>query len=50
MTHFIYTHKQKQFLMKVALIIMYLNESMLQLYQTYKNVLEKVQTELLFRS
>ena len=32
MTHFIYTHKQKQLLMKVVLMIMYLNKSMLQLY------------------
>ena len=36
MTSFIHTQKQKQLLMKVTLI-MYLNQSILQLYQIYKN-------------
>ena len=42
MTHFIHTQKQKQLLMKVTLMIMYLNHSTLRLYQTYKNLEEKV--------
>ena len=36
MTPFIRTQKQKQLLMKVMLV-MYLNQYILQLYQTYKN-------------
>ena len=36
MTLFIYTQKQRQFLKKVILM-RYLNQSILQLYQTYKN-------------
>ena len=36
MTSFIHTQKQKQLLMKVTLI-MYLNQSILQLYQIFKN-------------
>ena len=35
MTLFIHSQKQKQLLMKVTLM-MYLNQSTLQLYQTYK--------------
>ena len=34
MTHFIYTQKQKQLLMEVTLMIMYLNQSILKLHQT----------------
>ena len=41
MTYFIQTHKQKQLLMKL-LLMMFLNQSILQLYQTYKNLQEKV--------
>ena len=38
MTLFIHTQTmQKQLLMKVKLIIMYLNQSILQLYQIYKD-------------
>ena len=38
MALFIHTQTmQKQLLMKVKLMIMYLNQSILQLYQTYKN-------------
>ena len=44
MTLFIHTQTmQKQLLMKVKLIIMYLNQSILQLYQIYKDFQEKVQ-------
>ena len=42
-THFIHT------LMKVTLMI-YLNQSKLHLYQTYKNLSEKSQTVLLIQS
>ena len=37
MTHFIHTPSQKQLSMKVILI-KYLNQSIIQLYQTYKNL------------
>ena len=37
MTLFIQTQKQKQSLMKVTLMMMYLKQSILQLYQKYKN-------------
>ena len=37
MTLFIHTQKQKQLSMKVVLMI-YLNQSMTQLYQTYKSL------------
>ena len=50
MTHFRHTQKQKQSLMKVTLMIMYLNQSILQLYQTYKTFYEKVQSVLLIQS
>ena len=50
MTHFINTQKQKQLLMKVTLLIMYLNQSILQLYQTYENFYEKVQAGLWIQS
>ena len=36
MTLFIQTQKQKQLLMKGKLMMMYLNQSILQLYQIYK--------------
>ena len=42
---FILTQKQKQLLMKATLMT-YLNQSILRLYQTYKNILEMVQTEI----
>ena len=35
------TQKQKQLLIKV-IFMMYLNQSILRLYQTYKNLLEKI--------
>ena len=40
--------KQKQLLMKVILM-MYLNQSIVRIYQTYKNHLEKVSAGLLIR-
>ena len=46
MTLFIHTQKQKQLLMKVTLM-MYLNQSILRLYQTSKHFQEKVQAGLL---
>ena len=46
MTLFIHTQKQKQSLMKVTLM-MYLNQSILRLYQTSKHFQEKVQAGLL---
>ena len=46
---FIGTHKQKQLLMKVTLII-YFNQSIVLLYQTYKNLQDKVQVSLLIHS
>ena len=39
---FILTQKQKQLLIK-ATLMMYLNQFILQLYQTYKNTLETIQ-------
>ena len=45
---FIQTQKQKKLLMKVTLM-MYLNQFMIQLYQTYKNLLELVQVGLLIQ-
>ena len=48
MTHFIHTQKQKPLLMKVT-FMMYLNQSKLQLNQTYKNFQEKVQDGLLIQ-
>ena len=47
--HFIHTQKQKQLLMKVTLM-MYLDQSILQLYQIYKTFKEKVQPALLIQS
>ena len=50
MTHFFsQTHKQKQLSMKVTLIMCF-NQSILQLYQTYKNLKEKAQIGLLIQS
>ena len=46
---FILAQKRKQSLMKVILL-MYLHQSMLQLYQTYKYFLEKVHAKLLIQS
>ena len=43
---FILTREQKRLSMKTTLM-MYLNQSIIQLHQTYKNILEKVQTGLL---
>ena len=37
MTHFIHTQKHKKILMTVPLMIMYLNQSILQLYEAHKN-------------
>ena len=45
---FIQTQKQKKLLMKVTLM-MYLNQFMIQLYQTYKKLLEIVQVGLLIQ-
>ena len=47
-TPFILTHKQKQLLLK-TILMMYLNTSKLLLYQTYKNLWEKVQNGLLIQ-
>ena len=44
----IWTQKQRQLSMKVMLII-YLNQFMLRLYHTQKNLWEKVQVELLIQ-
>ena len=41
----ILTRKQKQLLIRV-IKIMYLNQSILQLYQTYKNILQKARVQL----
>ena len=49
MTHFIHNQKQKQLLLNVTLMT-YLNQSLLQLYQTYKTFKEKVQAGLLIQS
>ena len=38
MTVFIHTQKQKQLSVKVTLMIMYLDKSIPQLYQTHKNL------------
>ena len=43
---FILTRDQKLLSMK-ATLMMYLNQSIIQLYQTYENILEKVETGLL---
>ena len=43
----IWSRKQKQLFMKV--ILMYLNQFILPLYQTYKNLLEKVRHRLLIQ-
>ena len=48
MTPFICTQKQKQLLIKVTLM-MYLNQSIPQLYQAYKTLWKKVQAELLIQ-
>ena len=39
------TRKQKQLLIRV-IKMMYLNQSILQLYQTYKNILQKARVQL----
>ena len=44
-TLFIHTQKQKQLLLKMT-FIMYLNQSILKLYQIQKNLQEKVQAGL----
>ena len=44
-THFIHTQKQKQLLLKMT-FMMYLNQSILKLYQIYKNLQEKIQAGL----
>ena len=50
MTHFFsQTYKQKQLSMKVTLIMCF-NQSILHLYQTYKNLKEKAQIGLLIQS
>ena len=49
MTPFIQTQKQKPLFTKVILMI-YLNQSILQLYQTHKNLYKKVQLGLLIHS
>ena len=46
--YFILTQKQEQLLMRVILM-MYLNKSILRLYQTYKNDLQKLQDGLLIQ-
>ena len=46
---FIQTQKQKQLLMRVILI-MYLHQFIVRLYQTYKNLKEKVLAGLLIQS
>ena len=45
---FIHSQKLKQLLMTMILM-MYLNQSIAQLYQAYKNVLEKVWFSLLIK-
>ena len=47
-TPFIRPQKQKQLLMKVILMV-YLDQSIVRLYQTYKNHLEKVWARLLIQ-
>ena len=44
-----YLNSQKQ-LSKKVILMMYLNQCILQLYQAYKNLYEKVQTGLLIQS
>ena len=46
---FIHTQKQKQLLIKVTLMTN-LSRSILKLYETYTNLKEKVQAELLIQS
>ena len=46
MALFIHTQKQKRLSMK-GILMMCLNQSIHQLYQTYKNLYEKVQWQLL---
>ena len=46
---FILTRRKKRLLMKVTLM-MYLNQSILQFYETCKKTLEKVQVELFIES
>ena len=48
-TPFIQTQKRKHLLMKVTLMI-YLNQPILQFYQTYKKICEKAEAELLIQS
>ena len=50
MTHFIHNQKQKQLLMKVTLMKMSLIQSILELYETHKNLKENVLVELLIQS
>ena len=47
---FYWHSKAETIIDKVALMVMYLNQSILQLYQTYKKILGKVQTGLLIQS
>ena len=49
MTPFMQTQKHKQLLMNVTLM-MYLNQSIPQLYQTFDSLQEKVQVRLLIHS
>ena len=49
MTHFIQTQPQRQLSIKMPLM-MYLNESILQLHQTNKNIWEEVYVRLLVQS
>ena len=49
MALFSQAQKQKQLSIKVILI-MYLNQSILRLYQTYKNLLEKIRVSLLIQA
>ena len=46
---FVLTGKQKLLLMRVTLM-MYLNQLILRLYQTYKNILEKLRAGFLIQS
>ena len=46
---FILTQKQKRSIMK-AVLMMHLNQFTIRLYQTYKNILEKVRAGLLIKS
>ena len=49
MALFSQTQKHKQLLIKVTLM-MYLNPSIFRLYQTYKNLLEKIRDGLLIQA